>query len=125
MKRSHQKMFKPGDYAAIIAVLVVAVLLMHQYFANSQGRYVLVTGKSFSGRYSLEENRQVRVDGPLGITRVVIKEGEAWVGFSPCKQKICVKMGRISRAGEQIVCLPNRVIVEVKGGGKSVDATAR
>ena len=40
--------------------------------------------------------------------------------------KLCVKQGEISKAGESIICLPNRIIVSVEGGEESgIDATAK
>jgi hypothetical protein len=34
-----------------------------------------------------------------------------------CPDKTCVTIGgRISRAGERIVCLPNSLIIEIRGG---------
>ncbi|MDK2793681.1 MAG: hypothetical protein PWP75_309, partial [Caldanaerobacter sp.] len=34
---------------------------------------------------------------------------------------LCVKQGYISRVGEAIVCLPNRLVVEIKGGEKEIE----
>jgi hypothetical protein len=34
-------------------------------------------------------------------------------------------MGRKKRVGEQIVCVPNRVIVEITGENETVDAITR
>ena len=31
-----------------------------------------------------------------------------------CPDKICVKTGKIKNKGEQIVCLPNKLVVKVK-----------
>ena len=37
-----------------------------------------------------------------------------------CRDKICVNTGKISRAGQSIVCLPARVSVAVVGNGGDV-----
>jgi hypothetical protein len=34
---------------------------------------------------------------------------------SPCPEKICVKTGRISKPGQWIACLPNRVFISIRG----------
>ncbi len=34
---------------------------------------------------------------------------------SSCPDKTCIKQGRIDRPGEIIVCLPNKVTVEITG----------
>jgi hypothetical protein len=45
--------------------------------------------------------------------------------YSDCKNQVCVNTGKISKAGETIVCLPNYVIVEIvssKEGGEDDEA---
>jgi hypothetical protein len=38
-----------------------------------------------------------------------------------CKNQVCVDHGAISLKGDSIVCLPNRVVVEIKGEGGEAD----
>ena len=49
-----------------------------------------------------------------GINSIMIRNGSVLVSDADCPDKLCVKMGRINRAGETIVCLPHRVVVEIK-----------
>jgi len=86
---------------------------------------VEVTGRAIQKYYDIHEDRVINVEGPLGTTRVIIEDGEVWVEDSPCREKICIKMGRKKRVGEQIVCVPNRVIVEITGENETVDAITR
>jgi hypothetical protein len=73
--------------------------------------------------FPLDGARRVSVPGPLGDTVVEIAEGSARVLSSPCAEKTCVKSGRISRPGQWIACLPNRVFVEIRGRSREqVDA---
>jgi hypothetical protein len=70
---------------------------------------------------SVEEDRMVTVEGPLGKTTIQVKEGRVRVVDSPCPEKICIRQGWI-RSGV-IVCLPNRVVVTVgEGDHGEVDA---
>ena len=120
------KRLKPGDYVVIVIVIAVVTFLLYQYvFSSSQGTEVQVTSQAFQRSFSFNEDRVVEVEGPLGITRVVIDAGEVWVSDSPCREKICIKMGEKQRVGEQIVCVPNRIIVEVKGEHSKVDWVTR
>ena len=45
---------------------------------------------------------------------VVIQNGEVFMENSNCKNQICVKHKKISRSGESIICLPNKVIILTK-----------
>ena len=77
---------------------------------------VTVDGEEF-GRYSLNENGTFLLNG--GSNTLVIENGEAWVSEANCPDKVCMGMGKISRNGEFIACLPNRLIVIVEGGEQS------
>ena len=57
----------------------------------------------------------LEVAGPLGSNRVVVRDGGVFVEAAPCANQICVKSGRVSRPGQWIACLPNRVFVAVEG----------
>jgi hypothetical protein len=65
--------------------------------------------------YPLDAEVTLRVPGPLGETVVVIEDGAVRVISSPCPEKICVKTGRISKPGQWIACLPNRVFISIQG----------
>jgi len=117
---------KGGDYIIVFCAAFASIFLMLHFFAvSSEGRMVEITGKNYFASYPLNEVKSIDVPGPLGITRVEILNGEAWVSVSPCREKICIKMGKISRVGEQIVCLPNRVVVEIRGGKSDIDGVSR
>ena len=45
--------------------------------------------------------------------------------FSDCKGQDCVKQHSISETGETIICLPNKIILEITGGENKYDAVAR
>ena len=49
---------------------------------------------------------------------VVISGGTVSVTEASCKNQVCVKHGRISRSGESIVCLPNRMVVRIENGSE-------
>lgn len=50
--------------------------------------------------------------------------GTVSVAESGCGDKICMRTGKISKRGEVIICVPNKVIVEIKGSTKESDVDA-
>ena len=43
-----------------------------------------------------------------------------------CPDQICVKQGWIGKAGEQLLCVPNRLLVEIRSkGAETIDTLAR
>lgn len=50
----------------------------------------------------------------LGTNTVKIKDGKAYMSYAECPDKICFSHKPINKKGETIVCLPNRIIVEIE-----------
>ena len=73
------------------------------------------------GIYSLAEDQTITVEKDGHTNVIVIENGTVRMESSTCKNQICVEHGRISLKGDSIVCLPNRVVVEIKGEGGEAD----
>jgi hypothetical protein len=46
---------------------------------------------------------------------IIAKGDEIYMFSSSCHDQICVKQGKISKPGQSIVCLPNRIYIEIIG----------
>ncbi len=78
------------------------------------------------GFYPLDENRVIRVKGPIGTTVIRIHKGQAAITQAPCAHKFCQKMGPIPAHGDVMICIPNRIVVEIRGRkGRETDAITR
>ena len=98
--------------AAILVLAVVAGLLL--LFFRTIGDRVIVTvdGKIF-GEYSLNEERIVEIRNGEGYNILVIRDGKAYIDEASCPDGICSDHRPIEYSGESIICLPNKVVVEV------------
>ena len=99
-------------------LLVVAIIGLAVFFSGEEGASVTVTlnGKPYA-TYSLSDDRTVEIksgENGEGVNVLVIKNGEAYVSEASCPDLICAKHRPISRSGESIACLPNRLVVTVK-----------
>ena len=111
-------------------ILVAALLILNGWlFANwgtgfSKGDWVVVTvNQKETIRLSLNADQTTHVKGPLGLTEVEIKKGQARIVRSPCKNKVCIKSGYIRYADRLTACIPNRVVVRIVGKNhRGVDA---
>ncbi len=103
---------KKGDKIITAVVLLTAVILIFVInFSNISGKTVVIKSENeILYEVSLSKNRVIELDG----NTVEIKNGCVDVTKADCKNQICVKHKKISKKGESIVCLPNRVIVEIK-----------
>lgn len=119
--------FTKGDVFLILGIIVAAVFLFS--FSNHAGiigNHVVV---DVEGKRAMElplnKNVVTSVEGPLGKTIIKINEGSVSVIDSDCPNHYCVHMGKIRLSGEIIVCIPNRVVVKVTGGGNSFDGVTQ
>lgn len=106
----------PGDKLVVLLLLLLTAALALLQYGREPGRTVVVEedGKVIFTA-PLQSPQQVALPGPLGETRLQIADGEARVLSSPCPNQVCVHMGAISRSGELIACVPNRLLVRISG----------
>lgn len=73
----------------------------------------------------VQEPYSFPVTGRDGLTNTVLVEpGRIRVEKADCPDQICVHQGYISDGSQPIVCLPNRLIIQIQGGGDALDAAA-
>ena len=107
----------------LVGVLLIAAVLALFLLRNRQeketGSNAVVTVRTADGEaiYPLNKDGVFSLNG--GTNTLVIENGEAWVSEADCPDKICMGMGKISKNGEFIACLPNQVIIVVEGGEES------
>ena len=62
-------------------------------------------------RYPLNVDGTYSLNG--GTNVLVVKDGRAHMEHADCPDGLCIRQGEISKEGERIVCLPNRVMITV------------
>lgn len=111
----------PADVLLIAAMLLLAGVLYLIFVMNgtaAEGVVVRIDGEDVA-RYSLYANGEYPLNGGSNI--LVIENGYAWLREANCPDSLCVKQGKISRTGQVITCLPNRLTVTVYGGEQEVE----
>lgn len=104
-----------NDLMLILGLLLAAVLLWLILRPGGQGNWVVVTVDGVEqSRYPLQEDREVTI-GEEEYNILEIRDGTAAVTEANCGDHTCVRTGAISRAGETIICLPHRLVVEIVG----------
>lgn len=129
-------MFRRKDVWIIAAVLVLAAALYGGMLLGRRGQTlsgevaVSVDGRPYATA-RLDTPGEIRVEQLGGDWNLlIIEDGAVRMASSSCKNQLCVHQGAMSadnwaqRAmGRTIVCLPNRVLVELAldGGHPSLD----
>lgn len=118
---------KKWDFLLGISIILAAIGI-YVFFGTArreQGSVISVQMEDGSvSTYSLWKEENIKI----GNSNVLcIKDGKADMISADCPDQVCVHSKPISKAGETIICLPNKVVVEVLGqsGEDMPDAIVR
>lgn len=114
------------DIIVILSLLAVSVILLLLVFLLSKsGEYVRVSVNGEEcGIYSLARDAEITINDGTNILK--IEDGKAFIISADCPDHVCVNTGKISKVGQSIICLPNKVTVTVIGNSQpDVDLESR
>lgn len=95
----------------IVGIIFAGILLL----TSREGTRIVVRvdGQEVT-TLDLSEDQEYRIEGyQEGSNQLIIRDGEAWIEAATCPDKLCKGMGKIHAAGQSIVCLPNKVVIEI------------
>ncbi len=111
-----------GDKYLIIFIIVISLVSLF-YIKNSTlnvgEKYVSiqVDGEEIK-RIIFDRNiigKTIPIETEFGYNLIEIGDEKVRVIEADCPDQLDVKQGYISKTGEIIVCLPNRLVIEIKG----------
>ncbi len=113
---------------AVLAVAVAAccaVLLM----PKERGTIARVT---FNGNVlseidlsAVDSPSSFIVTGEAGSNTIAVEQGRIRVTEADCPDQVCVNQGWISDSALPIVCLPNKLVIEIIGGEGDLDVAVK
>lgn len=119
---------KPKPMDALVVIIVVAFAVMTAAFVYGKNRGETLTATvEHRGQVAaqvalstLTEEKKITIDGQYHLTVTLTRDGVS-VTESDCPGQDCVHTGRITRAGQSIVCLPEQVVVTLEGKTSAPD----
>lgn len=99
----------------IIFAAVIAIWIGYRVMNRGEGTQVRITvdGEEY-GIYNLDEDQEIPIETDGEVTNIlIIQDGVADMTWADCPDKLCVNQKAVSSGGETIVCLPNKIVVEV------------
>jgi len=120
-------MIRKADIILAVTLIVLGLIVSYVFSTgNDTGSTVRVTadGKLYA-EYPLSEDRTVNVSQNSHTNKITIEDGRVSMSFSDCANQDCVLHSSISETSETIICLPNKVIVEIQGDDPGFDAIAQ
>lgn len=116
---------KKNDKILILIVCVIATLFGGYHFLKKDvgvGTVEVQIDGSVYGIYSLQNDQVVDIDEH---NQMKIEDGTVTMTWATCPDQICVEHRAISREGESIICLPNKVVLSIiEGEEAELDAVA-
>ena len=103
--------------ASVLLLSLSVLLIVNLTREPGASARVTVDGRVVAD-YPLSVDGEYVLNGGSNI--LVIEGGSAYMKHADCPDGLCVKQRKKSRSGERIVCLPNRVSIEIIGAGEEI-----
>ncbi len=120
-----KKFWIPAGIAAVAAAGCLAAISMGKSSAQENVAYVYQDGKEVA-RIPLDgstDGETLTVSGEDGMENIIeVANGKIHMKSASCLDGLCVKMGWRKHPDTPIVCLPNKVVIDIKGESHGTDA---
>lgn len=117
-----------GDKFLIITIVIISLVSLGFIKKSGSGynkKYISIQidGKEYKKIIFDKKlvGKTIPIDTKFGYNLIEIGDGEVKVIEASCPDKLDVLQGAISKPGELIVCLPNRLVIEIKGELEDVE----
>lgn len=119
-----------GDKLLIVFVLVLTILslgFIKKQALSNDSKYVSVQVDGEEIKKIIYDKKiigkTIAIESEYGYNLLEIGDERVRVIEASCPDKIDVKQGYISNIGEMIVCIPNKLVIEIKGvaAGEEID----
>ena len=108
---------------AAIAGITLAWLTMRAGMASGPAVAEIYRGDTLLATYLLpgegEPAIHFQTEGELGPTEITLDQQGARIATAPCSGQRCVRSGAHRHAGDFIACVPNRILVAIRGSDAS------
>lgn len=122
MENNERKLLRLRDVFIIVSI-IAAVFVFYALLPEGGERAVVSHDGVVIAEIPLDVSGEY-VFPQVGGMVFTAGDGAVSVTESGCGDKTCMRTGKISKRGEAIICVPNKVIVEIKGSSKESDVDA-
>ena len=119
--------FKKADIILAVVLLIIGAtgLLAFRPAEEAGSTAVISLDGEVKDRLPLDTDQSVVIESSYGSNRITVENGSVFISETDCRGQDCVRMGRISREGQMIVCLPHHLTVTIEGSGNAPDAVIK
>lgn len=112
----------------LLAVAVIALFVVNKFIYKKGAFVEIYSDSELIETLALDKNTEYEIKTGDSLNVFQIEDGFVFMKHADCPDKLCEKQGKISRGGETIVCLPNKIVVKIKSEQENageIDAKAR
>lgn len=127
MKKLFTKYDKILICFSLLSALLFYLLFGYVFSVGSASAVRITVNCEVYGTYNFMQingEKTVDIKTEFGHNTVIITSDGAYVSFADCPDKIDVKSSKITKPGQIIVCIPNRLSVQIVGEKTDVDVVA-
>lgn len=107
--------FKPVDIVFVVPVLFFSLLILIKASHIKPTVYEIRTAKGLYAKYPLDQDRMIEVKTDSGSITILVTNNTLRFCDASCPNKICIHTGTISKAGQSVVCAPDKVMAILVG----------
>jgi hypothetical protein len=93
----------------------IALFLFNAAIERPGETVKVVSGRDISGIYELGTDREIIITAGGGYNLIAISEGAVKMIEANCPSGDCLAQRAIDKTGQQVVCLPNKVLISIDG----------
>jgi len=118
---------KRGDYKIIIGILVIVLgaygFVFYKGLSTDDKILTITQDQEILYEFKINEsyNKIIKIEKDNTYNHVHIEQGQVWIEEANCLNQVCVNHKSIDTIGETIVCIPHKLILEIKGDKKTID----
>ena len=114
------------DIILIISIICISsIFIIINKINSKQGKYANVYYDSkLVKKIDLSINKTYNVKGYNGNVKIVVKDKKIKVDSEISPLHLCSKQGYISKSYETIICLPNKIVIEIDSN-KEIDTVVK
>lgn len=107
---------------SLLVISIISILILNSNKKQGSVAYVYHDNKMLK-EIDLNINKTYTFEGDKGKVIVTVKNKKIKVDKETSEYHLCSKMGYISKPHETIICLPNKIVIEISGN--EVDTVVR
>jgi len=106
-----------------LLAIVAGWMMIQAYISSGPAMAEIYHADTLVATYPLPQKGELpihlEVEGELGLSEIVIDEQGARIISSPCASQRCVLSGPHRHAGDMVACVPNRILITLRGHTES------